>query len=109
MIGLHGLHLCLQNFDGLGMGGNLPAQGLIFSFQCLDLVAAEQRTDALGDVGRSGCRRTFQPLCLYLFFRPVEFFLRRFSLFLELPYLFGQFACLPFQFPVICSRCNMVN
>ena len=45
-------------------------QGGVLPFQCLDLVAAEKRTDTLGDVGGCDGCRPFQLLGLYFFFRP---------------------------------------
>ena len=48
----------------------LPMQGGVLPFQRLDLVTAEKRTDALGDVGGCGGCRPFQLLGLYFFFRP---------------------------------------
>ena len=67
---LHGLYPILQGFDGFLVVGYLPMQGGVLPFQCLDLVAAEKRTDALGDVGGCGGCRPFQLLGLYFFFRP---------------------------------------
>ena len=70
MVGLHGLYSVLQGFDGFLVVGYLPMQGGVLPFQRLDLVAAEKRADALGDVGGCGGCRPFQLLGLYFFFRP---------------------------------------
>jgi len=67
---LHSLYSILQGFDGFPVGGYLPTQGGILPLQRLDLVTAEKRTDALGDVGGCGRGCPFQLLGLYLFFRP---------------------------------------
>ena len=67
---LHGLYPILQGFDGFLVVGYLLMQGGVLPFQRLDLVTAEKRTDALGDVGGCGGCRPFQLLGLYFFFRP---------------------------------------
>lgn len=69
VVGLHGLYLVLQCLYRFLVVGYLPMQGGVLPFQCLDLVAAEKRTDTLGDVGGCGGCRPFQLLGLYLLFR----------------------------------------
>jgi len=55
----------LQGFDGFLVIGYLPMQGSVLPFQCLDLVTAEKRTNALGDVAApfsfSVCISFFRP------------------------------------------------
>ena len=69
------------------MRGYLPMQGGVLPLQRLDLVTAEKRTDALGDVGGCGGCCPFQLIGLYFFFRPFEFLLRRFFLTLQIHHL----------------------
>ena len=70
MFCLHGVYSVLQGFDGFLVVGYLPMQGGVLPFQRLDLVAAEKRTDTLGDVGGCDGCRPFQLLDLRFFFRP---------------------------------------
>lgn len=96
---LHGLYSVLQGFDGFLVVGYLSAQGGVLPFQLFDLVAAEKRTYAFGDVGGCGRGCSFQFLGLYLFFRPSQFLPCRFFLLLQIHHLrfevVGKFLYIP--------------
>ena len=59
--------MSIMDFDGFLVVSYLPMQSGVLPFQRLYLVAAEKRTDTLGDVGSCGGCHPFQLLGLYFF------------------------------------------
>lgn len=64
---LHGLYLVLQYFYRFLAVGDLLMQGGVLPLQRLDLVAAEKRTDTLGNVDGCGSCCPYQLLGQYFF------------------------------------------
>ena len=82
-------------------------QDAVLPLQCLDLVAPEKRADTLGDVGSCGRRSPFQPLGLYLLFRPYKLLLCRIFPFLQFHHLRFQFFSLTLYVTVVLLRGNV--